>query len=339
MPFPQQQMFQPQPGVLAGVAPQQSLGQMRQPMPGMQGMQQAQMPGAGQIPNLLRPQQQPMVADFLRSGGMGPGQMPPHMGMVGAPPPGAPQPPRPSQPLGAPPPAMPPGGVEQGALGGGGVGNKQQISNFLQALQQAGAGGNNQQMGAPQAPQQQIQPLVQQVPQQMPQNPQLQGPNAGMMQPIPANAMQQPNPAMMQQQPRPMPGLSVQGGGMQMLPPNRLPQQSFNLSQGALMSDERQKEAVEDAKPSLMQFLGTIGAHQYEYRNPELDGAGTYVSPMAQELERTDLGKSAVLDTPRGKMVDYGRLGGINLAAVSVVHRELEKVKAQVEALRRSKRG
>ena len=49
------------------------------------------------------------------------------------------------------PPPAPGTSIEQNALAGGGDSNKQQISNFLQALQQAGAGGNNVQMQ--QAPQ------------------------------------------------------------------------------------------------------------------------------------------------------------------------------------------
>jgi hypothetical protein len=100
------------------------------------------------------------------------------------------------------------------------------------------------------------------------------------------------------------------------------------------MSDETQKEQVTDASGKLTDFMSKIGAHSYKYKNPEVDGQGIYTTPMAQELQKTELGKQAVIETPRGLMVDYARLGGVNLAAVSVVHREQQKLAAQVERLR-----
>ena len=110
---------------------------------------------------------------------------------------------------------------------------------------------------------------------------------------------------------------------------------NFNLNGGLLMSDETKKTNVESAKPDIMQFLNAIGAHNYTYKQPDRDGRGTFTSPMAQELEKTHLGKQAVINTPRGKMVDYARLSGVNLAAVSVVHRETQKLQEQFNALKR----
>ncbi len=89
------------------------------------------------------------------------------------------------------------------------------------------------------------------------------------------------------------------------------------------MSDERAKRAVKSARSPLRAFLDEIGAHEYEYRD-ERHGKGRFVSPMAQELERTKLGKSAVVETPEGKMVDYGRLRGVELAAVSDLHQRVK---------------
>lgn len=336
----------------------------------------------------------------------------------------------------------PPQSLEQQALGGGGPGNKQQISNFMSALNGVNAGGNNAFMGAPQgqAPQQ-APPLVQ-MPQQPFAHPGMLGgqppmqaglSNPGMMQPGAAlGQMHMPPQSPMQAMQHPMGGQTQspfpmgQGGGFGLNgagvagaglgggggPPGQahnsfLPQQggsgqqqangfglglaqagamaaggqvapgqgnSFGLGGGQVAggqtpspfpmggnsflpqqasqqqnkfgingaaaagagiaaSNERLKENVEDAEPSLQAFLNAIGAHNYEYKDPQ-DGVGTFTSPMAQELEKTKLGKQAVIDTPRGKMVNYARLGGINLAAVSVVHREQAKLAKQVQALR-----
>lgn len=101
-----------------------------------------------------------------------------------------------------------------------------------------------------------------------------------------------------------------------------------------IFSDERLKTNISKGDNKIDQFLNTIKAHNYEYKHKQ-DGVGQFTSPMAQELEATELGKQAVIETPRGKMVDYARLGGVNLAAVSVVHRETQKLQKQIEELRR----
>lgn len=102
-----------------------------------------------------------------------------------------------------------------------------------------------------------------------------------------------------------------------------------------LVSDENLKTNISSANNQVNDFLNKINAHNYEYKDKQ-DGEGTFTSPMAQELEATELGKQAVINTPRGKMVDYARLGGVNLAAVSVVHREQQKLQAQMEQLRKA---
>lgn len=106
-----------------------------------------------------------------------------------------------------------------------------------------------------------------------------------------------------------------------------------NMFGGLMMSDETQKQDVEPANPQIKDFLNQINAYNYTYKNPERDGQGTFTSPMAQELEKTELGKQAVVETPQGKMVNYARLGGVNLAAVSVLYKEQEKMKAQLNNL------
>ena len=100
------------------------------------------------------------------------------------------------------------------------------------------------------------------------------------------------------------------------------------------VSDEDNKDVVGNAQGSLQDFMGQIGAHNYTYKNPERDGEGTFTSPMAQELERTKLGKQAVVETPNGKAVDYQRLGGVNLAALSVINRQQQRMQAQLDEMR-----
>ena len=51
---------------------------------------------------------------------------------------------------------------------------------------------------------------------------------------------------------------------------------------------------------------------------------------MAQELEKSEVGTSMVVDTPQGKMVDYGRGLGAMLSAEAMNHDRLKKLELAV---------
>jgi hypothetical protein len=262
--------------------------------------------------------------------------------------------------------------VEQQALNGGGVDNKQQISNFMNALRGVHAGDNNtfsqgtepQAQGAPAplvglvGPQATQQFPAGQTPFQIPSRaPIVQnndfimralGADSGGLAPAPHQPVPIPGSAAPSTASSPantgmnsgagglVGGGTMSGGGAPAPVPapfqRNMP--TFDPSVMAAMSDETQKDHVSDATGKLTDFMSTIGAHSYQYKDPDADGHGTYTTPMAQELQKTELGKQAVIETPRGLMVNYGRLGGVTLAAVSVVHREQQKLAQQVEWLR-----
>jgi hypothetical protein len=319
----------------------------RMPVGAAVPLQQAQNPMASQMGGHMQlPGPRPGGASLNvlpNIGALGPATAPPQQPALQPappPPPPAPAPPQAAAPQAPPVPQVPQApqqSVEQQALNGGGVDNKQQISNFMNALRNVHAGSNDAFMNAPNAPQQApAQPLVNAVAPQQPAQP-----PPPVMPALPNNTTQQGLYG----------GGVVKGGfgaaaGGTALPPGGIgqPQQqpvqitplSSSMRQNALtaMSDETQKEHVSDASKKLTDFMSAIGAHSYQYKSPELDGHGTFTSPMAQELQKTELGKQAVIETPRGLMVDYGRLGGVNLAAVSVVHREQQKLAAQVAKMR-----
>lgn len=83
---------------------------------------------------------------------------------------------------------------------------------------------------------------------------------------------------------------------------------------GFLASDKSLKKDIKPADDKIKDFLETIKAEEYSYKDPK-NGKGKFVSPMAQDLEKTDVGKSMVVDTPEGKMVDYRRGLATMLAA------------------------
>lgn len=107
---------------------------------------------------------------------------------------------------------------------------------------------------------------------------------------------------------------------------------------GVLVSDERQKEDISPANKDIHDFMSKIGAHNYTYKDPQFNSAShpegqVYTSLMAQELQRTKLGQQAVIETDKGLMVDYARLGAVNLAAATVMYQEQQKLQAQIRAL------
>lgn len=102
----------------------------------------------------------------------------------------------------------------------------------------------------------------------------------------------------------------------------------------AAMSDRNVKTNIKSGDKDLKGFLNAIGSSKYSYKNKD-HGAGTYISPMAQELEKTKLGKDMVIDTPQGKMVDYARGAGTYLSAASMLSKRMDKL----EKALKSKRG
>lgn len=95
---------------------------------------------------------------------------------------------------------------------------------------------------------------------------------------------------------------------------------------GLNMSDRSQKTDVTEGGGQVQSFLDALNAHQYQYKNPERDGEGTHFSVMAQELEKTPVGKRAVIQTPNGKMVNYAALQPSILASMALLNKRLNKL-------------
>lgn len=90
-------------------------------------------------------------------------------------------------------------------------------------------------------------------------------------------------------------------------------------------SDERLKTDIKDASRDVKQFLSNMGAHKYSYKD-DRHGKGRFVSPMAQELEKSDWGKSLVVETDEGKKVDYQRGYGFLMAAASYLNDRIDSL-------------
>jgi hypothetical protein len=95
----------------------------------------------------------------------------------------------------------------------------------------------------------------------------------------------------------------------------------------SMMSDERAKRGVTDVS-YVTSFLETLRPVTYEYKNPHQAGAaeGRRYGILAQDLEKTDIGRSFVVDTPQGKMVDVAQGFGPVLAALAEINDRLKKL-------------
>jgi hypothetical protein len=120
-------------------------------------------------------------------------------------------------------------------------------------------------------------------------------------------------------------------GGAQIQRPQLTPSQlgsqvnSGTAQLGSLVSDEKAKTNIMPAN-NLNEFLSHLTANSYTYKNKE-HGEGTFVSPMAQDLEKSKLGKTMVETRPDGlKQVNYGRGFGIITAAQALMHQRLSNI-------------
>jgi hypothetical protein len=102
-----------------------------------------------------------------------------------------------------------------------------------------------------------------------------------------------------------------------------------SLAPGLIMSDEDEKNMEAD-RHEVKQFLDKIQAHKYTYKHPDSFGEDDKVhySPTAQELEKSKIGKSMVVDDDETgrKMVDYGRGFGALMAATANLNERIKKI-------------
>lgn len=98
-------------------------------------------------------------------------------------------------------------------------------------------------------------------------------------------------------------------------------------------SDERLKTDVVEVDPDeLDELLDSVKAETWRYEDDSAYGAGTRgkrLGPMAQDLQKSKLGKSMVVEMPDGFLgVDAGRAGLAALSGLALVHERLKALEA-----------
>jgi hypothetical protein len=95
-------------------------------------------------------------------------------------------------------------------------------------------------------------------------------------------------------------------------------------------SDERLKTDIKPAGKKLYELLDSAEAHEYRYKDPK--HGSPRISSMAQELEKSELGRQMVEETPEGKRVDYGKGLGTMLASQAELHRRLKALESKPDS-------
>lgn len=94
-------------------------------------------------------------------------------------------------------------------------------------------------------------------------------------------------------------------------------------------SDRRAKTEIKGSKKDIEQFLSKLKPYKYKYKQGEYGEGKQHYGIMAQDLEKSDVGKSFVINTPHGKMVHSGLGFGAVLAAQKMLHDKVKKLEAK----------
>jgi len=101
------------------------------------------------------------------------------------------------------------------------------------------------------------------------------------------------------------------------------PNSDVSLKENMNQSEKSGSEMVEE-------FLDALKSYTYNYKDKENNGQknpeGKVTSVMAQDLEKSKLGKQMVVDGPEGKMVNYGQGMAPLFAAIAELNQRTKKL-------------
>lgn len=98
-------------------------------------------------------------------------------------------------------------------------------------------------------------------------------------------------------------------------------------------SDKRAKAGADGGGSAALEAFENAPGYSYKYKNPDAPGAapGKHFGPMAQDLERTEAGRTVVETGPDGKkMVNAPRLALLEASALSALNEKVDQVIAHV---------
>ena len=97
------------------------------------------------------------------------------------------------------------------------------------------------------------------------------------------------------------------------------------------VSDVSAKKNIVPANKELEEFLNALGVYSYEYKDKQ-NGEGRHISTMAQDLEKTEIGKSMVETREDGlKQVNYGKGFAVMLASNALLNHKYNQLEAKLK--------
>lgn len=93
----------------------------------------------------------------------------------------------------------------------------------------------------------------------------------------------------------------------------------------AALSDKRAKKNINSSDDQVKGFLSKLKPSSFEYKDPK-HGDGTQYGVMAQDLEKSDMGKSLVFEDGEGKKVDLSKATLALLASNAHLSKRLENL-------------
>jgi hypothetical protein len=100
----------------------------------------------------------------------------------------------------------------------------------------------------------------------------------------------------------------------------------------AKLSDRREKKDITDSEKEIAAFVRGINPYAWRYKRPELPGAGKgrQYGVMAQDLERSKVGRTLVHKRPDGRReVDVAGAATVALAAISALNKRIDRAEAR----------
>jgi hypothetical protein len=99
----------------------------------------------------------------------------------------------------------------------------------------------------------------------------------------------------------------------------------------ALASDEKLKKNIKSGKGKTSDFLNALSAREFEFRDTSVPGTapGKRVGILAQDLEKSEMGKALVKEVNGNKTVDTVQGFAAVLAAQSVLNERLNELEKQ----------
>lgn len=141
-----------------------------------------------------------------------------------------------------------------------------------------------------------------------------------------------------QMHPNDMPGMNQMSAGLNSVPapsPFTNPLPPVDVVSGApgmaMMSDETQKTDIKSKAKEVQKMLDGLKAYSFKYKKPELPGANAdeNVGIMAQDLQKSKLGKTAVYQGPDAKMVNQSKEVQLAMAALAHLNSRMNKLEGK----------